>query len=103
MNTVTPVAGERPYRVEVGQALHAELPALVGSARQAAVLYAAPVSRYADVVVEAIAATGVAPLPVEVPDAEAAKTIEVAARCWDALAGAGFTRTDVVVGVGGGA
>ena len=41
--------------------------------------------------------------PIEVPDAEAGKTIEVAARCWDTLAAAGFTRTDVVVGVGGGA
>jgi 3-dehydroquinate synthase len=38
-----------------------------------------------------------------VPDAEAGKSIEVAARCWDALGAAGFTRTDVVVGVGGGA
>src|SRR6185436_15611518 len=42
-------------------------------------------------------------LPIEVPDAEAGKTIEVAARCWDALGGARFTRTDAVVGVGGGA
>ena len=37
------------------------------------------------------------------PDAEAGKSVEVAARCWDELGGAGFTRTDVVVGVGGGA
>src|SRR6185436_13432481 len=42
-------------------------------------------------------------LPIEVPDAEAGKTIDVAARCWDALGGARFTRTDAVVGVGGGA
>src|SRR4051794_12620177 len=40
---------------------------------------------------------------IEVPDAEAGKSIEVAARCWDELAAAGFTRTDVVLGVGGGA
>jgi 3-dehydroquinate synthase len=38
-----------------------------------------------------------------VPDAEAGKSIEVAGRCWDALGGAGFTRTDAIVGVGGGA
>jgi 3-dehydroquinate synthase len=41
--------------------------------------------------------------PIEVPDAEAGKTIEVAVKCWDALAANGFTRSDVVVGVGGGA
>jgi 3-dehydroquinate synthase len=42
-------------------------------------------------------------LPIEVPDAEAGKSVEVASRCWDALGGANFTRTDAVVGVGGGA
>jgi len=38
----------------------------------------------------------------EVPDAEAAKTAEVAAALWAQLGRAGFTRTDAVVGVGGG-
>ena len=40
---------------------------------------------------------------IDVPDAEAAKTVEVAARCWSVLGHAGFTRSDAVVGVGGGA
>lgn len=39
----------------------------------------------------------------EVPDGEAAKTPQVVARVWDELGQASFTRTDVVVGVGGGA
>jgi len=38
----------------------------------------------------------------EVPDAEAAKTAEVASALWAQLGRAGFTRTDAVVGVGGG-
>jgi 3-dehydroquinate synthase len=103
MNTVIDVAGEHPYRVVVGRDLRGELAPLLGSARQAAVIFAAPVRRYAEAVIDAVAAAGVAPLPLEVPDAEGAKTIEVAARCWDALGGARFTRTDVVLGVGGGA
>ena len=37
-----------------------------------------------------------------VPDAEAAKTAEVAAGLWALLGRAGFTRTDAVVGLGGG-
>ena len=40
---------------------------------------------------------------IDVPDAEAAKTAEVAAHCWSVLGTAGFTRSDAVVGVGGGA
>ncbi len=39
---------------------------------------------------------------VEVPDGEGAKTAEVLTRCWDALGDAGFTRSDVVIGLGGG-
>jgi 3-dehydroquinate synthase len=45
----------------------------------------------------------VAAHPIGVPDGEAGKTVEVAARCWDAFGEAGLTRADVVVGVGGGA
>ncbi len=38
----------------------------------------------------------------EVPDAESAKTSTVAASLWAQLGRAGFTRTDAVIGVGGG-
>ena len=38
-----------------------------------------------------------------VPDGEEAKTAAVAARCWEALGQAGFTRSDAVVTLGGGA
>lgn len=39
----------------------------------------------------------------EVPDAEAAKRVEVAAFCWQIMGQADFTRSDAVVGLGGGA
>ncbi|MGR2751631.1 3-dehydroquinate synthase [Agromyces arachidis] len=39
----------------------------------------------------------------EVPDAEQAKRVEVAAFCWQILGQADFTRTDAIVGFGGGA
>ncbi len=38
-----------------------------------------------------------------VPDGEAGKQLEVARRCWDALGENRFTRSDVIVGFGGGA
>jgi len=105
MDEVTriPVAGDRPYDVLVGRDLLGELPGLVEGAARAAVLYAPPLKARADAVVGALAAGNVRTTSVEVPDAEAGKSIDVAVRCWDALGAAGFTRTDVVVGVGGGA
>jgi 3-dehydroquinate synthase len=102
-HTVIEVEGERPYPVLVGRDLLSALPPLVERAAQAAVVFSAPLRGYAERVADVLRDAGVAPLPIEVPDAEAGKTIDVAARCWDALGGAGFTRTDVVVGVGGGA
>ncbi|TDC80795.1 3-dehydroquinate synthase [Micromonospora sp. KC606] len=105
MDEVTriPVGGERPYDVLVGRDLLGELPGLLPGASRAAVLHAPPLKELADALAERLGAAGVSPLLVEVPDAEAGKRIEVAADCWERLGAAGFTRTDAVVGVGGGA
>jgi 3-dehydroquinate synthase len=94
------VSGERPYDVLIGRALSETLPELIDGAARTAVLFAAPLAERAQAVA---AAAGTRTLLIEVPDAERGKSIEVAARCWDELGAAGFTRTDVVVGVGGGA
>jgi 3-dehydroquinate synthase len=98
--TRIPVTGDRPYDVVVGRDLVGELPSLVTGAARAAVLYSAPLRAQAERVA---AAAGVRPLLIEVPDAEAGKTVAVAAHCWDELGRENFTRTDVVIGVGGGA
>jgi 3-dehydroquinate synthase len=105
MNEVTriPVAGDRPYDVLIGRDLAGALPEVADGAVRAAVLSAAPVRAHADAVAAALAGAGLRVLPIEVPDAEAGKSVDVAARCWDQLGAAGFTRTDLVVGVGGGA
>jgi 3-dehydroquinate synthase len=103
MTTTIEVAGERPYPVLVGRDLLTELPHLVAKADRVAVLSAAPLRAHAEAVRAVLRRAGSDVLPIEVPDAEAGKTIEVAARCWDVLGGAKFTRTDAVVGVGGGA
>jgi 3-dehydroquinate synthase len=97
--TTISVGGERPYDVLVGRDLLGALPGMLPGAAQVAVLYAPPLKEYATRVADAVGTA----LPIELPDAEAGKTIEVAARCWDALGASGFTRTDAVVGVGGGA
>jgi 3-dehydroquinate synthase len=100
--TVIDVHGDSPYQVLVGRDLLDALPPMLGGAAQVAVLSAAPLRAYADRIAASLRHAGFAPLPIEIPDAEAGKTVDVAARCWDALGGAGFTRTDAVVGVGGG-
>jgi 3-dehydroquinate synthase len=97
------VGGEAPYPVLIGHDLLTELPALLPGATRVAVLYAAPLTALATTVGEALCESGVTVVPVELPDAEAAKSVSVAALCWERLGAAGFTRTDAVVGVGGGA
>jgi 3-dehydroquinate synthase len=94
------VPGDRPYDVLVGRALAPALPQLIDGAARAAVLFAAPLAERAARIASEI---GTKVTMIEVPDAERGKSIDVAARCWDELGAAGFTRTDVVIGVGGGA
>jgi 3-dehydroquinate synthase len=94
------VSGDRPYEVLVGRDLVGDLPSLIEGAARAAILYSAPLRERAERVA---AEAGVRALLIEVPDAEQGKTVEVAAHCWDELGRENFTRTDVVVGVGGGA
>jgi 3-dehydroquinate synthase len=98
-----PVAGDRPYDVLIGRDLVPVLPTLTDGAVRAAILFAAPLAARAGAIATAIEKAGVRPTAIEVPDAEDGKSIDVAARCWDELGAAGFTRTDVVIGVGGGA
>ncbi|WP_438872499.1 3-dehydroquinate synthase [Paractinoplanes maris] len=100
MVTRIQVDGDRPYEVLVGRDLAGQLPSLIEGASRAAVLFAAPLREQAARVAEA---AGVPTVLIEVPDAERGKTVEVAATCWDELGSNNFTRTDVVVGVGGGA
>jgi 3-dehydroquinate synthase len=101
--TAIPVGGPQPYEVRVGRGLHGELPALAGDAARAAVIFTRSVEHYAQHAAQTLIEAGLAVVPIEVPDAESGKTVSTAERCWDVLGANGFTRTDVVVGVGGGA
>ncbi|WP_171172226.1 3-dehydroquinate synthase [Streptomyces sp. I05A-00742] len=97
-------AGTAPYEVLVGHRLLGELPALIGTdARRVAVLHPEALAETGEVLRADLAEQGYEAIAIQVPNAEEAKTAEVAAYCWKALGQSGFTRTDVVIGVGGGA
>ncbi|WP_125778136.1 3-dehydroquinate synthase [Antribacter gilvus] len=98
------VQGAVPYDVVVGRHLLGELPALIGpDARKVLVIHPAALSTTADVLQEDLRASGYDAYVAEVPDAEEAKTAQVAAFLWGLLGQLDFTRTDAIVGVGGGA
>jgi 3-dehydroquinate synthase len=98
------VTAERTYDVVVGSGLLGELAPLLGKDVQR-VLVLAPraLAATADAVREDLLASGYEAFVGEVPDAEEAKTGQVAAFCWGILGQAGFTRSDAIVGLGGGA
>ncbi len=98
------VTAERPYEVLVGHDLLTELAGLLPAGTQrVAVLHPPTLLDRAARVVTALRAAGFEPTRIDLPDAEAAKTAEVAAYCWSVLGARGFTRSDAVIGLGGGA
>ena len=101
--TRIPVRAERPYDVVLGHGLLSELAGLLGDeCRRVAVIAPAALAATAEAVREDLAASGFEAIAIEVPDGEEAKAPEVAAFCWSVLGQAGFTRTDAIVGIGGG-
>lgn len=102
-DTVIHVGGASPYDVVVGHGLSGRLPEVLGdTVERVAVLYAGSLGALADPVVDALV-EHYDVLALGLPDGERAKTAPVAADCWEALGEAGFTRSDAVVTLGGGA
>ncbi|MFZ5869631.1 MAG: 3-dehydroquinate synthase [Actinomycetota bacterium] len=98
------VSGDVPYDVVVGHGLLGELPALLGrDVQRVLVVHPRALRTTGEAVRDDLAAQGFQSFAAEVPDAEEAKSAEVAAFLWGVLGQAGFTRSDAVVGVGGGA
>ena len=96
------VDGASPYDVVIGTGLLDELIAATAGATTAALLHPESLKLTAEAVQQALVEAGVNTHLLELPDAEDAKTAAVAAELWSVLGRHGFTRTDVVVGLGGG-
>ncbi|RZS89409.1 3-dehydroquinate synthase [Motilibacter rhizosphaerae] len=102
--TRIPVTGAEAYDVVVGRGLLGELRGLVGEkVARVAIVHPEALAATAEAVREDLAAQELEVILLETPNGEEAKTAQVAAFCWGVLGQAGFTRTDAVVGLGGGA
>jgi len=98
------VGGEQPYEVVVGAGILSELPSLVGKrAETAAVIHDERLGAVARPACRALADAGYRVAVTEVPAGEAAKDVAVLAGLWSWLAESKVTRSDCVVGIGGGA
>jgi 3-dehydroquinate synthase len=97
------VGGDVPYDVVVGRGLLGELPPLLASAQRVAIVHPPTLAVTAEAVRADLVAAGFDAHALEVPDGEDAKSLAVAGFCWDVLGQVGFTRSDAIVGLGGGA
>lgn len=101
MTTRLTVRTASPYEVVIGHGVSDAARRLVGSdARRVAVIHSPALLERATQLHVAFDDLDV--LLIEVPDGEAAKSADVLASCWGVLGEAGFTRSDVVIGLGGG-
>ncbi|HEY4153612.1 MAG TPA: 3-dehydroquinate synthase [Pseudolysinimonas sp.] len=101
--TEIPVAGDPGYSVFVGRGLQARLGEFFGPrVRKVLIVHAPTLGARAEALREQLTPQYEV-LLAEIPDAEAAKRIEVAAFCWQVMGQTDFTRSDAVVGLGGGA
>jgi len=101
--TVVRVATGAPYDVVVGAGVVDRLPGLLGEGVVRVGLVFPEDLPGPAVGVRDLLAASYDVLDLPVPPGERAKTAEVATDCWEALGTAGFTRSDAVVVVGGGA
>jgi 3-dehydroquinate synthase len=97
--------GARTYAVHVGAGLLAGVGrecARLGLGRRVGVVTQRRVGAHAHIAVESLREAGFAPVIVEIPDGEAAKSLDEAGVLWDAFLGHGLDRGSAVVAVGGG-
>lgn len=98
------VTGETNYEVVVGHGLNDEILSMLGErVAKVLIIHTGTVGRVADELREFLQDRYDQVLLAEIPDAESAKRVEVAGFCWQVLGQADFTRTDAIIGIGGGA
>lgn len=98
------VSGDSEYSILVGRGLMGRVAEALGErVAKVLIVHTPTVGRLADELRNELQERYEQVLLAEVPDAEAAKRVEVAAFCWQIMGQSDFTRTDAVIGLGGGA
>lgn len=99
-----PCPGIEEYDVRIGEDALELLPQMLGdSVHRVALIHTQPVQRHSDKARTILRRAGYDVYEMLVPDAEAGKTVRVADSLWSKLGDLGFTRSDAIVGLGGGA
>ena len=97
-------SGIEPYDVRIGEGTMNHLPDVLGEGvARVALIHTQPVQRHSDHARTLLRQAGYTVSDIVVPDAEAGKTVDVANGVWHRLGDEGFTRSDAIVGLGGGA
>ncbi len=103
VTTIT-VAGDSGYDIVIGRGILERVgTSLPDATRKVLVVHPPTLREHAETLREQLLAAGREALLAEIPDAESGKRVEVAAFCWQVMGQADFTRTDAVIGFGGGA
>jgi 3-dehydroquinate synthase len=106
MTTRLTVSTDRPYDVVIGNGVQEEVRGLVGfglGVMRVAIIHSPRMAKQAEILRKPLIADALEVHLIEVPDGEKAKSADVLAFCWKVLGESGFTRSDVIVGLGGGA
>ena len=102
-NTIIEVTGVEPYEIVIGRSLLEDVaPALGEKVRKVLIVHPVALSTSAELLREKLSDRGFEAILAGVPDTEEAKRVEVAAFCWQILGQADFSRTDAIIGFGGG-
>jgi 3-dehydroquinate synthase len=96
------VGRDSPYPVVIGRSLLDQVPDHLKGAKKILVVHPVGLAVSAEELRDSLIGKGFEVLLAGVPDNEEAKRIEVAAFCWGILGKAEFSRSDMVIGFGGG-
>lgn len=97
------MGGGAPYVVSVGAGITGQVVQAAQGALRVGLIHGSQPAGALERTRELLSAVGHEVTMIAVPDGESGKSLDVASTCWDALGGIGFTRSDVIVGFGGGA
>jgi len=97
------VCGQAPYVVTVGCGIADQVESAAQGSSRIALIHGSQPARALVQIHERLSGAGYEVTGIAVPDGESGKTLDVARKCWNRLGKKGFTRSDVIVGFGGGA